>query len=282
MMDTTRRAFLKTCAATATGSLLLPERSFSTRHDSDTGDRKKLFSLGMASYTLREFNVDEAYAMTRRLNLERIALKDFHLPMDSDSSSIRSVSEQAKKAGLDLYGCGVVYMKNEQEVERAFRYASTAGMRVIIGVPEHHLLGLVNEKVQVYDIKLAIHNHGPGDKRYPSALSVYEKIAQLDPRMGLCIDIGHSQRFGENPAEAIRRFGDRLHDLHLKDVSSSTAEGGTVEIGRGVVDIPEVLKALLDIGYSETASFEFEKDSGDPLPGTAESVGYVRGVLTML
>jgi inosose dehydratase len=276
-----RRDFLKACGGAASGSLILPALSMCSGPDQNPST-KPLFSLGMASYTLRKFTVDEAYAMTKRLALKTIALKDFHLPLDSDPSMIKAVADKARSAGLDLYGCGVVYMKDEKQVENAFQYAAAAGMRVIIGVPEHQLLDLVNQKVKSFDIKLAIHNHGPGDKRYPSARSAYEKIKHLDPRMGLCIDIGHSQRFGEDPAEAILNFGNRLHDLHIKDVSSSDSKGGTVEIGRGVIDIPAVLRALIKIGYRGNASFEFEKDSTDPLPGTAESVGYVRGVLKML
>ena len=104
----------------------------------------------------------------------------------------------------------------------------------------------------------------------------------MDPRMGLCIDVGHTIRNGEDPAKAILDFGDRLHDVHMKDVSAAAPEGGTVEIGRGVIDIPAVLRSLIKIHYPYTVSFEFEKDSQDPLPGVAESIGYVRGVLAML
>jgi len=173
-------------------------------------------------------------------------------------------------------------MKNEDEVHRAFNYARTAGMRVIIGVPEHDLLELVNKKVQEFDIKLAIHNHGPGDKRYSSPESAYEKIKNMDPRMGLCIDIGHTKRIGIDPSADAERFADRLHDVHIKDVSAATEKGGTVEIGRGVIDIPKFLRILLKINYRGAVAFEYEKDAQDPLPGVAESLGYVKGILSVI
>lgn len=239
-------------------------------------------TLGMASYTFRKFDLENTLAMTKRLGLKRISFKDFHLPMDSTPEAIRAAAAKARDAGLELYGCGVVYMKTEAEVNRAFDYAKTAGMAIIIGVPEHSLLDLVNRKAQEYNIKVAIHNHGPGDKVYPSPQTAYDKIRDLDPRMGLCLDIGHAQRLGIDPSDAARKFSKRLLDVHIKDVSASSAEGTTVEIGRGVIDIPRFLRTMIEIRYTGTLALEYEKDEGDPLPGSAESIGYLRGALAVL
>jgi len=289
MNKKTRREFLKMAAIGAAGSSLITNTSSFSKTFAENqneiqiekSDRFK-FTLGMASYTFRHFNLDETIAMTQRLGLKKIAFKDFHLPLDSTVEQIKAVAAKVNDAGLDLYGCGVVYMKNEDEVNRAFNYARAAGMRTIIGVPEHDLLELVNRKVQEYDIKVAIHNHGPGDERYPSPASVYERVNNLDKRIGLCIDIGHTKRLGLDPAESAEKFADRLIDVHIKDVSAATKEGDTIEIGRGVIDIPRFLKTLIKINYSGMASFEFEKDEADPLPGVAESVGYVRGILAVI
>lgn len=245
-------------------------------------EKPSRLNLGMASYTFREFPLDETLKMTRRLGLERIAFKSFHLPLESSEEQIKAVVEKTHAAGLDLYGCGVVYMQNEEEVEQAFHYAQTAGMRVIIGAPDPGLLKMVNKMVNIYDIRVAIHNHGPEDQSYPTPESVYVKIKDLDPRVGLCIDIGHTQRAGVDPSESAERFSDRLIDFHIKDVTSSTKEGQTIEIGRGVIDIPEFLRTLIKLDYKGSVSFEFEKDGKDPLPGVAESVGYVRGVLSSI
>ncbi len=240
------------------------------------------FPLGIASYSLRKFNIDEALAMTRRLNIDRIAFKDFHLKMDATDAEIAEAVEKCKEAGITLYGGGVIYMRSEEDVDRAFEYAQKAGMKIIIGVPYHEHLPYVEEKVKEYDIKLAIHNHGPGDKLYPSAESAYVLIRDMDERMGLCIDIGHTMRINRNPTQDLIDFFDRVHDIHIKDVTQADEKGSTCEIGRGVIDIPEFLKKAVELNYTGTIALEFEKDANDPLPGMAESIGYVRGVMDML
>jgi len=241
--------------------------------------KKPPFTLGMASYTFRKFGLNETIAMTVRLGLKRIAFKDFHLALNSSPEAIREAAAKTREAGLAAYGCGVVYMRNEAEVSQAFEYAKTAGMEMIIGVPNHDLLPLVEKKVTEYSLKIAIHNHGPGDKVYPSAATAYDLIRDLDPRIGLCIDIGHTQRLGEDPSEIFTKYAKRVHDIHIKDVSASAAQGTTVEIGRGVIDIPKFLRAVIKTGYAGTLALEYEKDEGDPLPGSAESIGYLRGLL---
>lgn len=281
----TRRQFLqKAGIGTAVSLIAADSSSGQERHPAkkEEPQGKRPFELGLASYTFRGFDIDTTLAMTKRLGLEYIALKSFHLPLESTQADIETATAKVRQAGLNLYGGGVIYMNNEAEMHRAFDYAKTAGMRVIIGVPKPELLGLVNKKAGEYDIKVAIHNHGPEDKIYPTPESVYKMIKDLDSRIGLCIDIGHTQRAGIDPSEAIERFAERLLDLHIKDVSAATAEGTTVEMGRGVIDIPKVVRTLLKLNYAGIASFEFEKDEKDPLAGVAESVGYIRGVLATI
>lgn len=243
---------------------------------------ERTFSLGVASYSLRAFDVDKTLDITRRLGIHRIALKSMHLPLDSSVDDIKKVLQKAKERDITIYGAGVVYMKNKEEADQAFEYAKNAGMEMIIGVPEHELLPYVEEKVKEYDIKLAIHNHGPGDEKYPSPESAYKLVQNMDPRMGLCIDIGHTERIGIDPSDSLMRLKERVHDIHIKDETAASPEGTTIEIGRGVIDIPKFLKTVIDVKYAGTVSLEFEKDKDDPLPGMSESVGYVRGVLDTL
>ncbi len=238
-----------------------------------------LFGLGMASYTFREFSLDRTIEMTKRLALGRIALKSMHLPLESPEAEVAEAAEKIRAAGLDLYGCGVVYMTTVNEVEQAFRYAQAAAMRMIVGAPDPELLGQVEKKARETDIRLAIHNHGPEDRVYPTPGSAYERIKNLDPRLGLCIDVGHTIRASVDPAEAAEKFAERILDVHIKDVTATSKDGQTVEMGRGVIDIPKLVRTLIRIEYKGTLAFEFEKDGSDPLPGVAESVGYLRGVL---
>jgi inosose dehydratase len=245
--------------------------------------RTPKFELGLASYTLRKFDLDKTLQITTKVGLKHIAFKDVHLPLNSSPAQIQETVAKVKEAGLDLYGGGVIYMGDEAQVNRAFEYAKAAGMRVIIGVPQKpELLPLLDKKVKEYDIKVAIHNHGPGDKLFPVPASVYEKVKDLDPRIGLCNDVGHTIRAGVDPAVSVEQFPDRLLDVHIKDESAAAANGRPVEVGRGVIDIPRVLNALIKINYAGMVSFEYEKDENDPVAGLAESVGYVRGVLKVL
>jgi inosose dehydratase len=243
---------------------------------------EQTFHLAIASYTFRKFSLDKTLAMTARLGVKRICLKDFHLPLGSTPAQIAAAAAKVKAAGIELYGCGVVTMHKPADVDRAFEYAKTAGMQVIVAMPSVDMLPRIDEKVKEYGIRLAIHNHGPGDKFFPLPETAYEKIKRLDRRIGLCIDIGHTVRAGGDPSRAAEQFADRLFDVHIKDVSAATAKGHTVEMGRGVIDIPRFLRTMKKIGYSGNLAFEYEKDADDPLPGLAESVGYVRGALAAM
>lgn len=279
-MKYTRNEFLKLTGIGVTGAAATGVVS------KFTGDRpdkdKTQLNLALTSYTFRSFSLDDTIKMTLRLNLKNISLKSMHMPLESPADDIKKIAEKVRSTGLNLYGAGVIYMKIPQEVEAAFAYANNAGLQMIAGVPNHELLPLADEQVKKYNIKLAIHNHGPGDELYASPADVYEKIKGFDQRIGLCIDIGHVQRIGQDPAMMIERYKDRLYDMHMKDVSKASADGTPVEIGRGVIDIPKVIKTLKKIKYAGNMAFEFEKDEKDPLPGLAESVGYVRGVMKMV
>jgi sugar phosphate isomerase/epimerase len=280
----TRRHFLKVSAMGAGVSAVTfsdyAVGGVSIKDKDQSGQAKKVkFELGMASYTLRQFGLDETLAITTKLGLRHISLKAFHMPLDSTPEVIDKTVAKVKKEGLDIYGVGVIYMTNADEVNKAFEYAKAAQVKVLVGVPNHDLLPLVEEKVKEYDIKLAIHIHGPGDQVFPTSQSVYEKLKGMDKRMGICFDIGHTMRSGIDPSEALRHCADRVHDVHLKDVSDSTEEGYTVGVGQGVIDIPGFLRTLIDIDYSGIVSLEHDRDVEDIFPILTESVGYTHGVL---
>ena len=167
-MTQSRKIFLKHLGLTA---LALPV--FSMQKTSNAPAPK--LTIGLASYTLRKYNLMQLIEICKRLNIKDVALKNFHLPLDASDAEIQTTIAKLKDAGLNPYGGGVIYMKNESEVKNAFRYAKAAGMKLIIGVPNHELLPLVEKYVKETDIRLAIHNHGPGDKVYPTPATVYEK-----------------------------------------------------------------------------------------------------------
>jgi len=280
-MNMDRKNFLKT-AGLAGASLMLAPGAKSSPLDATTKALAHTFDLGIASYTFRSLSLDDTIAAVKRLGITKLALKSMHMPMDASAEVIKQTAQKIRAAGLDLYGAGVIYMKTEQEVNGAFEYAKNARIKMIVGVPNHEFLSLVEQKVKEYDIKLAIHNHGPGDDVYRSPTNAYDRIKNLDKRIGLCIDIGHVVRIKEDPSELAKKYKDRLFDCHLKDENRAEEDGTPVEIGRGVIDIPKFLKTMVKIGYTGNLSLEYEKDGDDPIPGTAESIGYVRGVLKMI
>ena len=279
-----RRGFLKVAAAAPFAASAAGLHFAGAAEDQPAAEKsgKIKFHLGMASYTLRKFKLDETLAMTKRLGLEYICFKSFHLPLDATPQQIADVVAKVKEAGLILYGGGVISMRNQDQVDQAFEYAKAAGMTTIVGVPSPELLPAVEKKVKEYDIKVAIHNHGPGDKTYPVPQAAYEKIKGLDRRIGLCNDIGHTVRYGEDLIKTTRQCADRLLDVHLKDVTAASAKGQACPAGRGVIDLPAFFKTLVEIGYSGMASLEYESDADDPLAGCAESIGYCRGILAMM
>jgi len=275
---TTRRKFLKVSAATGAATFFQLNDSTAAPNE----DHHAPLKLGVASYSLRKFSQEQTIAMAKRVGLEYLCFKSMHLPMDASVEELKNSANRVSAAGLKLYGAGVVYMKSKEEVDQAFEYAKHAGMSVIVGVPNHDLVEYTNEKIKQYDIKVAIHNHGPGDDLYPSPESIYERIKNMDSRFGICMDIGHTQRIGVDPIAAGKKYMDRLLDVHLKDVDKAEEDGETVEVGRGVIDIPGFLNMLVEEKYSGVVSLEYEKDAEDPMPGLSESVGYVKGCLAVI
>jgi len=236
--------------------------------------------VGVASYTLRKMPLPEAIRAIQRVGLRYVSIKDFHLPLTSRADERRAAAARFKEAGITPLSCGNVTMENDAaNVRRAFEYARDVGVPTIVCSPDADSMPILEAMVREFDIRLAIHNHGPEDKRFPSPYDVWKAVQAYDPRIGLCMDVGHATRAGLDPAEAIRRCRARIYDVHLKDVDSATPGGKTVEGGRGVIDLPGVLRALLEVRYAHLVSFEYEKDPEDPVAGLAETVGYTKGLL---
>src|SRR5690606_3762142 len=145
----------------------------------------------------RDFDIPESIKMMQEMDVRNLSVKDFHLPLDSTPEKINQVMQLYKDGGINVYAVGVIYMRNKEQVDQAFSYAKQVGVPLIVGVPVYDLLDYTEQKVKEYNIKIAIHNHGPQDKLYPGPKEAYEKIKHRDKRMGLCLDIGHAIRAGE-------------------------------------------------------------------------------------
>jgi sugar phosphate isomerase/epimerase len=133
--------------------------------------------------------------------------------------------------------------------------------------------------VKEYDIRLAIHNHGPEDKLWPSPLDILKDIQSMDPRIGCCIDVGHTVRAGTDVVEAIRRVGPRLFNMHMKDLTDFHSKESQVAVGDGKMPIRHIFEALIAIRYQGFVDLEYEVHADDPMPGVSKSFAYMRGVL---
>lgn len=283
-MKNNRREFFKksglSLTALAASPYLLSAKPASNTPEEEP--RKTAYDIGMAGYTFVKFPLDEALKMTERVGINYLCIKDFHLPMDSSKQEIKDFHMKCQDHNIDGYAVGPIYMKTEEEVKRAFDYADRVGVRMIVGVPTYDMLPLVSDKVQETDFHYAIHNHGPGDKLYATPEIIYEKIKDLDRRVGMCHDVGHTRRYGRDPVAMTLKYGDRIYDMHIKDVTEGSTKGHSCEMGRGIIDFPSLFEAIAKTGYAGKCSIEFEKDQNDNLPGIAECVGYYHAVQDMM
>jgi sugar phosphate isomerase/epimerase len=242
----------------------------------ETGEK---FKLGMAGYTFAKFDLDKALETLERTDVHYLCIKDFHLPFASTDEEIAAFHAKLKAKGVTGYAVGPIYMKSEAEIDRAFDYAKRVGVKLIVGVPNYELLPYVDKKVKEYGFNYAIHLHGPDIATYPDAEDVWNHVKDLDPRIGMCLDIGHDTRNGKDPVADLEKYSSRVFDIHIKDVTGPTKLGYSLEIGRGIIDFPAFIKMLRKVGYTGVCSLEHEKDMTNPFMGIAESIGYFRGVI---
>jgi sugar phosphate isomerase/epimerase len=237
--------------------------------------------LGVASYSLRKFPFDKAIEMAVALDAKYINFKDVHLPRTDSPDAIKAARAKTEAAGLTIMGGGTItWQKNDEPtIRKDFEYAKLAGMPLIVAAPSFDTLDTVEKLAKEFDIKIAIHNHGPEDKFFPSPYDVQKHIKNRDKHMGMCVDIGHTWRAGVDPTKAILELRDRVYDLHVKDLKNLKERDSQVIVGKGAIDFAGLFRALVKIGYTGHVGLEYEIDVDNPLPGMQQSFAYMRGVL---
>jgi inosose dehydratase len=239
--------------------------------------------VGVATYTLRELPIEEAIKGVKRVGLKYVSIKNVknHIDLSHPSEERKRRAQMFRDAGLIPLSVGNVSMRTgDADIRKAFEYARDVGVPTIVCAPSLEAIPFLDSMVKEFDIKLAIHNHGPEDKGYfPSPFDVMRAVEKYDKRIGLCIDVGHTARAAVDPADSILKCQERLYDVHMKDISALGDKNTPIEGGRGILDSKSILAALLKIKYQGLVGFEYEKDGKDPIPGLAESVGYIKGVL---
>ena len=240
--------------------------------------------LGVASYSLRNFQPHMAISMLKQLGVKWVSVKDVHLPYSATDEEAAKARADFQKAGMTVVSGGVIYL-NETDpngLRYYFEYARRCGMPMITAGPTHADVGEVEKLAREFNIQVAIHNHGPEDKQFPTPQSVLEAIKNMDSRMGLCIDLGHTLRTGADVVESIAHAGQRLLDMHIKDLRSATEKASQCDVGQGVMPVVAIFKQLKKMRYGGTVNLEYEINAENPLPGMANSLSYMRGVLAGL
>lgn len=275
-----RRTFIAAAGALVAAGRGMPPAAAAAPAAAGSGKKAERLKIGIASYSLRNFPLDRALEMARAANVRHMTFKDVHIPRTDPPGTIEANRARIEAAGITIMGGGTITMPNDPaQIRRDFEYARHAGMPMIYASPDPAALDAIEALVKEFDIRLAIHNHGPEDKWYPAPADAYRLLESRDRRMGLCVDVGHTMRTGTDPIESILKHRDRVYDLHVKDLTSETDRDSQVEVGRGLLDVPRLMRALLEIGYEGQVGLEYEINPDDPLPGVIESIAYMRGVL---
>jgi sugar phosphate isomerase/epimerase len=276
-----RRTFVRASMLTA-GASALPAFALPLPAPQTEPTGTPPIKLGLASYTFRNFTREQMIGFMKQLQVTALNAKDVkdHLPMDPALEAAAVADYTAN--GIKLHAIGALYFpKDEDDAIRAnFEYAKRAGVNVIVaGDPTPESLPRIERFVKEYDIRLAIHNHGPEDKIWHSPLDVLKVVKNMDPRIGCCIDIGHCVRAGTDVVEAIHAVGPRLFNMHAKDLTDFTSKESQVAVGEGIMPMRKIFEALIATRYKGFVDLEYEVHGDDPMPGVISSFAYMRGVL---
>ncbi len=282
MSKMSRRDLVK-AGALAVGLPMLGQMAAAQKAPRAESGAEAPVQLGLASYTFREFTRAQLIGFMKQLRVTGLNAKDVkdHLPMDPTEEAA-ALADYAT-AGIRLHAAGAIYFRKDEDadIRTKFDYCKRAGIGVIVaGDPTPETLPRLEKFVKEYDIRLAIHNHGPEDKVWPSPLDVLKDVRGMDPRIGCCIDVGHCVRAGTDVVDAIHAAGPRLLNMHMKDLTDFHDKGSQVAVGEGKLPIREIFAALVAIKYQGWVDLEYEVHADDPIPGVTESFAYMRGVLT--
>lgn len=271
--STTRRGFITSAAALAAA----PSASAVTKRRRHWGD----VTLAVATYSLRKFSRAQAIAIIKDLGIAAINVKAFHMPYYLSKKDLAAARAEFEKAGLKIVSGGNIslHKDDEEDVRYHLAYARNAGFPIVVCAPTHNNLPLIEKYAIEYDLKIAIHNHGPEDAFYAAPSDVLKRVKNMDPRMGLCIDVGHTVRTGADVIEEIEAAEGRIHDFHIKDLASFTDKRSQVEVGEGKMPVAAIFHTLKRMKYAGAVGLEYEINAEAPQAGMAQSFAYMRGVL---
>lgn len=260
-----RRTFLG-AAAGAAGLAFVPGALQAAAKDAGG------FLLGMQSYSLRNYSFDEALKHMQQMGVQSVEFFPGHFGLDSTAEQIAAMRKKTGAAGIKMLGHGVNgFSKDHEANRRIFAFAKKAGIRNLSADPTEDAFESLDKLVAEYDIRVAIHNHGPG-ARYDKIDDVLKAIQGHDERIGACADLGHYIRSAEDPVKAITLFQGRLYGIHLKDFAEPRKDAPGTILGKGQLDVEGVFKALKKVDFPADAALaiEYEEHPDNPLADLKE------------
>jgi inosose dehydratase len=272
----TRRGFLGAAVGAAGASLVAGK--LQSACGADAAAKKSRFPLGLQSYTFREFPVDKAIDMAKELGFPQIEFSVKHFPPGSSDERIEAMKTKMAAAGMRISAHGVnEFGKDHEANRRVFVFARKIGVRNLSAYPSEDAFDSLEKLVAEFDIRIAIHNHGPG-ALYDKIADVLTAIKGRDPRIGACADLGHYIRSAEDPVKAITVLNDRLYGVHLKDFAEQKADSRGVILGKGHLDVEGVYKALAKVNFPADGalSLEYEENPRNPVPDVKECIAVAR------
>ena len=237
------------------------------------------YEMGIQSYSLRHFvAIEDFLGQAKRLNLPFVELWRGHLPEDAGDEEIVRFRDRLRESGITINAFGVERFTDEHEQNEAvFRLARNLGVGVLSANPSKRAFSSLEKLVDQYDIRIAIHNHGPEDERWRRPEWIMEAVDGLDPRIGACADLGHFIRAGVDPVTALEILGSRVLGVHLKDFDD---EENDVVLGEGGLDVVKTFETFQNFGFLGPISLEFEGDKEDPVPAMLRCLDVVAAAIS--
>jgi sugar phosphate isomerase/epimerase len=220
----------------------------------------RLERIGLAVYTVRE-EAERDFDATLAA-LASIGYRELDMYIYASGREARETRAAMDRAGLLCPSARVRTASLYRGWDRFLEAAAALGARhiTLASIPDdervtlrdwHELADLFNragEAASRAGLTLCYHNHDfefvPVEGTVPFELM----LAETDPRLlRIQMDVYWLTRGGRDPVAELRRLGERVASLHLKDMDATPARGITT-VGRGTIDFPAVLRAATDAG----------------------------------